>query len=76
MRPGLTVYKQIFFPDNIYGVMFNGKLPISNIIQNPAVLLFHKFSTELTELVNQQIIFMKTTFKWVVGYIIKRFGDY
>ena len=43
--------------------MFNGKLPISNIIQNPAVLLFHKFSTELTELVKKQIIFMKTTFK-------------
>ena len=34
---------------------------IFKFIQNPAVLLVHKFSTELTELENQQIIFMKTT---------------
>ena len=40
---------------------------------SPAVLLIHKFSTEHTELVNQQII-MKTTTEWVVGYIIRPFG--
>ena len=48
---------------------------IFKLIQNPAVLLVHKFSTELTELVNQQIIFMEITFEWVVGYIIRPFGD-
>ena len=41
---------------------------------NPAVLLIHKFSTEYTELVNQQFIFMKTTTEWVFGYIIRPFG--
>ena len=75
LRPGLTVYKQIsffdFFQINIFGVMFNGNL---KLIKNPAVLLIHKFSTEHTELVNQQIIFMKTTIEWVVGYLIRPFG--
>ena len=51
--------------------MFNGKRFNFKLIQNPAVLLVHKFSTELTELVNQQIIFMKTTFEWVVDYIMR-----
>ena len=36
-------------------------------------MLIHKFSTEHTELVNQQFIFMKTT-EWVVGYLIRPFG--
>ena len=56
--------------------MFNGNLKkfhIFKIIKNPAVLLIHKFSTEHTELVNQQIIFMKTTTEWVVGYLVKPF---
>ena len=46
--------------------MFNGNLKnvsILKLIKNPAGLLIHKFSTEHTELVNQQIIFMKTTIK-------------
>ena len=51
--------------------MFSGK---RFNIQNPAVLLVHRFSTELTELVNQQIIFMKTTFEWVVDYIMRPLG--
>ena len=49
--------------------MFNGKLKtfsIFKLIKNLAVLLIHKFSKEHTELVNQQIIFMKTTIEWVV----------
>ena len=48
--------------------MFNGNLKnvsILKLIKNPAVLLIHKFTTEHTELVNQQIIFMKTTIEWV-----------
>ena len=56
--------------------MFNGNLKnvsIFKIIKNPAVLLIHKFSTEHTELVNQQII-MKTTIEWVVGYLMRPFG--
>ena len=56
--------------------MFNGNLKnvsIFKLIKNPAVLLIHKFSTEHTELVNQQII-MKTTIEWVIGYLIRRFG--
>ena len=48
---------------------------IFKLIQNPAFLFIHKFSTKLTELVNQEIIFMKTTSEWVVGYIIRSFGD-
>ena len=40
--------------------MFNGNLKTFKFL-NPAVLLIHKFSTEYTELVNQQFIFMKTT---------------
>ena len=56
--------------------MFNGNLKnvkIFKLIKNPAVLLIHKFSTEHTELVNQQII-MKTTIEWVIGYLIRPFG--
>ena len=78
LRPGLTVYKQIsffdiFFQVNIFVVMFNGNLKnvsIFKLNKNPAVLLIHKFSTEL---VNQQII-MKTTIEWVIGYLIRPFG--
>ena len=57
--------------------MFNGNLKnvsIFKLIKNPAVLLIHKFSIEHTELVNQQVIFMKTTIEWVVGYLIRPFG--
>ena len=56
--------------------MFNGNLKnvsIFKLIKNPAVLLFHQFSTEHTELVNQQII-MKMTIEWVIGYLIRPFG--
>ena len=56
--------------------MFNGNLKnvsIFKLIKNPAVLLIHKFSTEHTELVNQQII-MKTTIEWVIVYLIRPFG--
>ena len=53
--------------------MFNGNLKNFKFL-NPAVLLIHKFSTEYTELVNQQFIFMKTTIEWVVGYLIRPFG--
>ena len=81
LRPGLTVYKQSsflnFFQINIFGVMFNGNLKnvsIFKLIKNPAVLLIHQFSTEHTELVHQQIIFVKTTTEWVVGYLIRPFG--
>ena len=44
-----------------------------NLLKNPAVLLIQKFSTEHTELVNQQII-TKTTTEWVIGYLIRPFG--
>ena len=75
MRPGLTVYKQIsffeFFPDKYICCYVQWKFEKR---LNPAVLLIHKFSTEYTELVNQQFIFMKTTTEWVVGYIIRPFG--
>ena len=81
LRPGLTVYKPIsffdFFQINIFGVIFNGNLKnvsILKLIKNPAVLLIHKFSTGHTELVKHQIIFMKTTIEWVVGYLIIPFG--
>ena len=47
-------------------------MEIFKLIKNPVVLLIHKFSTEHTELVNQQII--KTTIEWVIGYLIRRFG--
>ena len=55
--------------------MFNGKRFNFKLIQDPAVCLFinllvHK-STELKELVNQQIIFIKTTFECVVDYIMR-----
>ena len=49
--------------------MFNGKRFNFKLIQKPCSLLVHKFSTELTELVNQQIIFIKTTIECVVDYI-------
>ena len=65
----LFINKFHFFPDNIFGVMFNGKLKtfsIFKLIKNLAVLLIHKFSKEHTELVNQQIIFIKITIEWVV----------
>ena len=57
--------------------MFNGNMKnvtIFKLIKNHAVLLIHTFSTEHTELVNQQIIFMKTAIEWVVGYLIRPFG--
>ena len=57
--------------------MFHGNLKnisVLKLIKNPAVLLIHKFSTEHMELVNQQIMFMKTTIEWVVGYLIRPFG--
>ena len=56
--------------------MFNGNLKNVSIFKllNPAILLIHTFSTEHTELVNQQIIFMKTTIEWVVGYLKRPFG--
>ena len=56
--------------------MLNGNLKnvsIFKLIKNPAVLLIHKFSTEHTELVNQQIVFMKTTIEWVIDYLIRPF---
>ena len=37
--------------------------------------LFQCLNVELTEIVNQEIIFMKTTTEWVVGYKIRPFGD-
>ena len=65
----------IFFQMICFGLCSMENVSIFKLIQNPAFLFIHKFSTELTELVNQEIIFMKTTSEWVVGYIIRSFGD-
>ena len=67
LKPGFTVYKQISFFLNKYircYVQWKSDKRFNlffKLIKNPAVLLIHKFSTEHTELVNQQIKFVKTT---------------
>ena len=79
LRPGLTVYNQIsffeFFPDKYIRCYVQSKFEKRfKLIKNLAVLLIHKFSIKHTELVNHQIIFMKMTIEWVIGYLIRPFG--
>ena len=58
---------------NFFQIIYFGLCSVENIsIFKLIRKLVRKFSTELTELVglNQQIIFMKTTFECVVDYLM------